>query len=110
VTAARPSNRLHGGWRSDKEVPMTIVLRAELERRIADKVRSGRYASVDEVVADALAVLDRAEAAERLKADVCAELDGEKPAERGEPLSADAAVARLWDRINRWRRERHETV
>jgi len=90
---------------------MTIVLRAELERRIADKVRSGRYASVDEVVADALAVLDRAEAAERLKADIRAELDGEKlPAERGEPLSADAAVARLWDRINRWRRERHETV
>ena len=90
---------------------MTMVLRAELERRIADKVRSGRYASVDEVVADALAVLDRAEAAERLKVDIRAELDAEKlPAERGEPLPADAAVARLWDRINRWRRERHETV
>ena len=68
-------------------------------------------ASVDEVVADALAVLDRAEAAERLKADVRADLDeGWPPAERGTSLPADAAVARLWDRINRWRRERHETV
>jgi putative addiction module CopG family antidote len=94
-----------------KEVPMPIVLRAELERRIADKVRSGRYASVDEVVADALAVLDRAEAEERLKADVRAGLDQDwPPAERGETLPADAAVARLWDRINRWRRERRETV
>jgi putative addiction module CopG family antidote len=90
---------------------MTIAIRADLERRIADKVRSGRYASVDEVVADALAVLDRAEAAERLKADVRADLDeGWPPAERGTSLPADAAVARLWDRINRWRRERHETV
>ena len=90
---------------------MTIVLRAELERRIADKVKSGRYASVDDVVADALAVLDRAEAAEHLKADIRAALDEDwAQAERGERLPADAAIARLWDRINRWRRERHETV
>jgi len=88
---------------------MTIALRAELERRIADKVKSGRYASVDDVVADALAELDRAEAAERLKADVRTELD-EDWAQAAENLPADAAVTRLWDRINRWRRERHETV
>jgi len=90
---------------------MTIALRAELERRIADKVKSGRYASVDDVVADALAVLDRAEAAERLSADVRAALDEDwPPATGGETLPDDAAVDRLWDRINRWRRERHETV
>lgn len=88
---------------------MTIALRAELERRIADKVKSGRYASVDDVVANALAELDRAEAAERLSADVRAGLD-EAVAQADESLPADAAVARLWDRINRWRRERHETV
>jgi Arc/MetJ-type ribon-helix-helix transcriptional regulator len=88
---------------------MTIAIRADLERRIADKVRSGRYASVDEVVADALAVLDRAEAAERLKTDIRAELD-EDWAQVGESLPADAAITRLWNRINRWRRERHETV
>jgi putative addiction module CopG family antidote len=88
---------------------MTIAIRPELERRIADTVKSGRYASVDDVVADALAVLDRAEAAERLKADIRAERD-EDWAERGEGPPADAAIARLWDRINRWRRERHETV
>jgi len=87
---------------------MTIVLKAELERRIADKVKSGRYASVDDVVANALAELDRAEAAERLSADIRAGLD--EAGAPGESLPADAAVARLWDRINRWRRERHETV
>ena len=90
---------------------MTIAIKPELERKIADKVKSGRYASADEVVADALAVLDRAEAAERLKADLRAGLDeGWPPADRGPSLPADVAVARLWDRINRWRRERHETV
>ena len=91
---------------------MTIAIKPELERKIADKVKSGRYSSADEVVADALAVLDRVEAAERLpKADIGA--TGEEdwpPAERGESIPADVAVARLWDRINRWRRERHETV
>jgi len=90
---------------------MPIAIRPELERKIADKVRSGRYASVDEVVADALAVLDRAEAAENLKADIRAELDKDlAPAELNESLPPDAAADRLWDRINQWRRERHETV
>jgi antitoxin ParD1/3/4 len=103
--------RLHQRLRFDKEVPMTIAIRSDLERKIADKVKSGRYPSADDVVADALAALDRAEAAERLKADIRAELDSDwAPAERGESLPADAAVARLWDRINRWRSERHETV
>ncbi len=91
---------------------MTITIKPELERKIADKVKSGRYASADEVVADALAVLDRVEAAERLReADVSAKADeGWVQAERGESLPAEVAVARLWDRIDRWRRERHETV
>ena len=91
---------------------MTIAIKPELERKIADKVKSGRYASADDVVADALEVLDRAEAAERLReADISAKADeGWAQSERGENLPADVAVARLWDRINRWRRERHETV
>ena len=91
---------------------MTIAIKPELERKIADKVKSGRYASADEVVADALDVLDRLEAAERLrKADISAMAEEDwAPAERGESIPADVAVARLWDRINRWRRERHETV
>jgi antitoxin ParD1/3/4 len=91
---------------------MTIAIKPELERKIADKVKSGRYASADEVVADALDVLDRAEAAERLReADISAKAEeGWAAAERGESIPADVAVARLWDRINRWRRERHETV
>jgi Arc/MetJ-type ribon-helix-helix transcriptional regulator len=90
-------------------VHVTLAIRPELERKIADKVKSGRYASVDDVVANALAELDRAEAAERLKADIRAEFDKDW-AQAGEGLPADAAVVRLWDRINRWRRERHETV
>jgi Arc/MetJ-type ribon-helix-helix transcriptional regulator len=86
-----------------------IAIKPELERKIADKVKSGRYASADEVVADALAVLDRVEAAERLsKADISAK--GRVQAERYEGMPADVAVARLWDRISQWRRERHETV
>lgn len=91
---------------------MTIAIKPELERKIADKVKSGRYASADEVVADALKVLERVEETERLcKADIAAKAEeGWASAERGESISADVAVARLWDRINRWRRERHETV
>jgi antitoxin ParD1/3/4 len=91
---------------------MTITIKPELERKIADKVKSGRYASADEVVADALAVLDRLEAAERLReTDISAEADEcWAQAERGESVPADVAADRLWDRINRWRRERHETV
>jgi antitoxin ParD1/3/4 len=91
---------------------MTLAIKPELERKIADKVKSGRYGSADEVVADALDVLDRIEAAERpRKADIPAKAtEGWAPAERGEGIPADAAVARLWDRINRWRRERRETV
>jgi len=86
-----------------------IAIKPELERKIADKVKSGRYASADEVVADALAVLDRVEAAERLSnADISAK--GRVQAERDEGMPADVAVARLWDRISQWRRERHETV
>jgi antitoxin ParD1/3/4 len=93
-------------------VHVTIAIKPELERKIADKVKSGRYASADDVVADALEVLDRAEAAERLReADISAKADeGWAQSERGENLPADVAVARLWDRISRWRRERHETV
>jgi len=91
---------------------MTITIKPELERKIADKVKSGRYASADEVVADALDVLDRVEAAERLReADISAKAkEGRAQAERGEGIPADMAVARLWDRIDRWRRERRETV
>jgi antitoxin ParD1/3/4 len=91
---------------------MTITIRPELERKIADKVKSGRYASADAVVADALDVLDRVEAGERRpKADISAEVEEDlAQADGGESPPADVAVARLWDRINRWRRERHETV
>ena len=91
---------------------MTIAIKPELERKIADKVKSGRYASADDVVADALDVLDRVEEAERLReADLSAKAkEGWAQAERDESISPDVAAARLWDRINRWRRERHETV
>ena len=92
---------------------MTIALRPELERKIADKVKSGRYASADDVVADALDVLDRIEASEppRTAADISAAVEaGWVEVDAGEGVPPDVAAARLWDRINRWRRERHETV
>ena len=92
---------------------MTLaIIRPELERKIADKVRSGRYASADDVVADALDVLDRLEAGEpprRADASAAVEAAGVE-VDAAESLTPDAAADRLWDRIDRWRRERHETI
>jgi Arc/MetJ-type ribon-helix-helix transcriptional regulator len=91
---------------------MTIAIKPELERKIADKVKSGGYASADDVVADALDVLDRAEAAERLRtADIGTKVEeGWASAERDEAIPSDVAIARLWDRIDQWRRERREAI
>ena len=87
---------------------MTIAIKRELERKIADKVMSGRYASADDVVANALDVLDQVEEAERLwKTDIRGKIkEGWAQAERGESIPADIAFARLRDRIDRWRREK----
>jgi antitoxin ParD1/3/4 len=89
-----------------QESCMTIAIRPELERKIADKVKSGRYASADDVVADALEALDRVEEAERMwKADIKGKVEeGWAQAERGEGIPADIAFARLRERIERWRR------
>jgi len=83
-------------------------MKPELERKIADKVKSGRYASADDVVEDALQVLDQVEEAERLwKEDISSKIEeGWAQAERGETVAADIALARLRDRISRWRGER----
>ena len=40
---------------------MNIVLKPELEQFIADKVRAGQYANVDEIVNEALGVLKEQE-------------------------------------------------
>lgn len=91
---------------------MMIAIRPELERKIADKVKSGRYASADDVVANALDVLDRVEAAERPSTtDVSTIVAvGRMPAACAQSVPADVTAGDLWDRINQWRRERHETV
>ncbi|HTO82020.1 MAG TPA: type II toxin-antitoxin system ParD family antitoxin [Methylomirabilota bacterium] len=85
-----------------------MAMKPELERKIADKVKSGRYASADDVVEDALQVLDQVEEAERLwKEDISSKIEeGWAQAERGETVAADIAFARLRDRISRWRGER----
>jgi antitoxin ParD1/3/4 len=85
---------------------MTIAIKPELERKIAEKVKSGQYASADDVVADALDLLDQVEEAERRwKAEINEEIEeGWAQAERGESIPADIAFARLRDRIGRWRR------
>ncbi|MGE0117040.1 MAG: type II toxin-antitoxin system ParD family antitoxin [Dongiaceae bacterium] len=84
---------------------MTIAIRPELERKIVDKVRSGRYASADDVVSDALDLLDKVEAAEQAwKADIQDKIaEGWAQAERGEITPADIAFARLRERIDRKR-------
>lgn len=45
---------------------MNISLSPELERLIAEKLRSGRYSSADEVIREGLALLQAREAAARV--------------------------------------------
>lgn len=84
---------------------MTIAIKPEHERKIADKVKSGRYASADDVVAEALDVLDQVEKAERMwQAEIRDKIEeGWAQAERGEIVPADIAFARLRDRIDQRR-------
>ena len=84
---------------------MTIGIRPELERKIADKVRSGRYASADEVLQDALDLLDKVEEAEKAwKGEIKDKIaEGWTQAERGELTPADIAFTRLRERIDRRR-------
>jgi len=76
---------------------MKVSLTPELERRIAEKVESGLYASASEVVREGLRLLFETDALQdrqlvQLRADIQAGLD---QAERGELLDGAASRARV---------------
>lgn len=60
---------------------MTVTLSPQLEELIRSKVASGRYRDADEVIREALELLDEHEQAERLRAALAI---GEEQFERGE--------------------------
>ena len=76
---------------------MKVSLTPQLERRIAEKVESGLYASASEVVREGLRLLFETDALQdrqltQLRADIQAGLD---QAERGELLDGAASRARV---------------
>jgi antitoxin ParD1/3/4 len=87
---------------------MSIAIKPELERKIADKVKSGRYASADDVVEDALNLLDRVEEAEReWRRDARRAIEeGWEQIGRGETIPADLAFERVTQRIDSWERKK----
>jgi antitoxin ParD1/3/4 len=78
---------------------MNLHLAAELEQLVQDKVKSGQYGSADEVVQDALRLLQqRDELFVRCKEDVRQKIDeGWDAAKRGEFVDGD----KVFDRIDR---------
>jgi len=72
---------------------MSITLTPELEKLVEDKVKSGAYRSSDEVLAEALHMLDeRQRKIEALRADLQIGLD---QAERGEVVEGDFVFTEL---------------
>jgi len=74
---------------------MAITLRPETERRIAEQMRVGRYASADDVIEAGLALLEQLAPAsdedlERIRAGIT---EGLEQARRGELIDGDAALA-----------------
>ena len=76
---------------------MNVSLTPELERMVADKVRSGRYTSASEVIREALRLLEEQDhlkqsnlVAVRQKID-----RGLKQLDNGQTISAEEARARL---------------
>ena len=56
---------------------MPILVKAETEEKIMEKVGSGRYASADDVIGEALRLLDEHEQMQSLRAAVAEGLEGE---------------------------------
>jgi antitoxin ParD1/3/4 len=84
---------------------MRLTLPPDLERFIELKVQSGKYASADAVVEDALA---RWKADEQIDPDELKRLvaEGQSEADRGELLDADEVFREIHDKSDRHRRDR----
>ncbi|MGH7814897.1 MAG: type II toxin-antitoxin system ParD family antitoxin [Candidatus Binataceae bacterium] len=79
---------------------MNVSLTVELEKRVAERVASGRYASASEVIREALRLLDERDRLGQLRRDVWIGLE-QLDRGRGRPFDN-----RALDRIKRAGRER----
>ena len=85
---------------------MTITLRPEHERLIAEALRSGAYLSADEVIERAFELLHEQEA---LLAENRAKIEeGYAAAQRGELIDADQVRARLQEKKRDWLAEQRQ--
>ncbi len=85
---------------------MTITLRPEHERLIAEALRSGAYLSADEVIGRAFELLQEQEA---LLAEKRAKIEeGYAAAQRGELIDADQVRARLQEKKRDWLAEQRQ--
>ncbi len=72
---------------------MSITLKADLEKRLQEKVRSGAYRSPEEVILAGLSLLEnRDQKLAALRADLQVGLD---QLDRGEGIDADVVLAEL---------------
>ena len=79
---------------------MNVSLTAELERIVADRVRSGRYASASEVVREALRLLEQQDRLAQLREDIRL---GIEQLDRGQKRRFDAQALSRIKRIGRKR-------
>ena len=85
---------------------MNVSLTAELERMVADRVESGRYASASEVIREALRLLEERDRLAALRRDIEA---GIADLDRGRSRPFDKiAIARI-KRAGRARLEREQS-
>ncbi len=82
---------------------MNVSLTPELEKKIEERVKSGRYASASEVVREALRLMDEVEEARRLWIrDLDWKIDqGLAQAQRGELIPDEQAKAHAASTIDR---------
>ena len=89
-------NRLRG-------IPMSMTLRPDTEQRIAEQMRAGRYSSADDVVLDALHLLEQRSRDRKQDADLMRQkiTVGLEQLERGEGLDGDKVFAELLEDLER---------
>ncbi|MFN6484775.1 MULTISPECIES: type II toxin-antitoxin system ParD family antitoxin [unclassified Nostoc] len=82
---------------------MNVSLTPELEQLVKDKVNSGRYHSVSEVMGEALRLLDeRARVQEQRLAELKAKIqEGLEASERGEVIDGEEVFAEIEEDIRR---------
>ncbi|MEW6129551.1 MAG: type II toxin-antitoxin system ParD family antitoxin [Acidobacteriota bacterium] len=83
---------------------MTITLSPELEKKINERIESGKYTSANEVISEAFKVLEEQEELDRLKYEALKRdiEEGIESLENGEGIPAEQVFAEI--------RERHKML